>query len=174
MEVSLIPQDTIKIKGKHSVVLVNPVLLKNKTTANAVLLLRKHPEFHANNIIESQPLRIEGPGEYEIGGIKITGVKASDGFYYIIHVDSLDILTGTSSSLSQTKDTPKECQIIILMSDSAISQSHLAALDANAIIFYGAHAAENLKSLGKEETTSNKYTFTPDNLPAETQFLSLG
>lgn len=174
MEVTLLSPETIRLRGKTVTVLLNPGAIKIKTPVDAVLFYQRSAENVKNADIEGNKLTIDGAGEYEIGGVKIHAVMHASDIYYSIIMDSIDVLVGKASTLSKIKDDSKECQIAVIESDVLLDETITAAINSSVLIFYGAQAKENIKSLGKEETLPTaKYSVTREKLPTDTQIVLL-
>ncbi len=67
MEIALVSKSSLRIKGKSASFLVDP---QSDAAVNAFLLLNPDEEF-----ISEQAVTVSGAGEYEIGGVKITGLR---------------------------------------------------------------------------------------------------
>jgi L-ascorbate metabolism protein UlaG (beta-lactamase superfamily) len=96
-----------RIRGRDGIVLTDPFdrsvgLDIGRPTAHIVTLSHKHPD-HAN-VAAVRPMRdqlflIDGPGEYEVGGVMITGVRTFHdknkgdergvNTVYVIHMDDI-------------------------------------------------------------------------------------
>jgi len=70
MEITYLENKCLKIKGKKTVLIFNPNLLISKTVGDVVIFL-KDINYDLKKVDEYR-LVISGPGEYEIGGIKIS------------------------------------------------------------------------------------------------------
>jgi hypothetical protein len=167
MEISKLP-DGIKIKSKLATLGINP--FNAKGVIDSAILLDK---IYNSNDIDGQPVIINGPGEYEIKGIKINGV-GNETFGYTARIDGIQVSIIRASGLSKTKDIPEESQIVIIEADAIPDQKSIAALNARVIILYGANAQETTKNLGKEVSPISKYIITKDKLPSEMEIIILG
>ncbi len=111
MEIKFLSNSTIFIKGKKESVLIDPSekdLLENKSASR--IIVYTSGDFNDVDILNNQKIIIKGGGEYEIGGVEITGVNGEDGnTVYRIVVDSfiLVILGKISQEL-----TPKRIEKI--------------------------------------------------------------
>jgi L-ascorbate metabolism protein UlaG (beta-lactamase superfamily) len=96
-----------RIRGRDGVVLCDPYNRTNgldmgRPTAHIVTVSHDHPDH--NNVAQVRPLReklfvVDGPGEYEVGGIMIAGVRTfhdkakgaelGRNIVYVIHLDDL-------------------------------------------------------------------------------------
>jgi len=96
-----------RLRGRDGTVLTDPFDRSvgadlGRPTAHIVTVSHQHPDH--NNVAAVRPMRerlftIEGPGEYEVGGVMITGVRtfhdtkkgAEQGFntVYVIHMDDV-------------------------------------------------------------------------------------
>lgn len=176
MDIILISKNIIKIKGKHSSLVIGAPeaeAIRAKTQADAVLLLKRDSNFDFSKI-EGQRLFIKGPGEYEIAGIKISVFVASNDLIYDMRVDNLDILLGSANAILKVKDKLKEEKIVIFYTNSDIDQSIITAIEPNIAVFYGEKAQEAIKILGKSVNPVQKYSTTIEKLPTEMETVQLG
>lgn len=171
MEITKLSETTIKIKGKHATCLINPVDLHSKLSAACVLFFEKISMPLDMKFFEKEPLIIQGSGEYEVGGIKTTGMKNGESSVYRIMIDGMDMLVAKTSLLGKIKES--EYKILLLEADTLADQSIITALDPNVIIFYGQYKEESAKAIGKEFGTVSKFMMTRDKLPTDIQVLIL-
>lgn len=169
MEVALVSPETIRLKGKTAAFVVDPVAGKVKLSGDAVLLLKEHV---SSVDVEGSRLTIAGPGEYEISGVKITGVRTGDVTNYFLTLDSITILVGAASSL-KGKENLRDVDMVILLADSVVDQSALATIANKVAMFYGPQTQENATALGKTVEPVNKYVVTKDKLPQEMEVVLL-
>lgn len=168
MEVQLLSKQSLRIKGKHAAFVINP---QEKTNYNAAIMLGISLESAKLN---EEAVIIQGPGEYEIGGIKMTGIQADSEEVYSLIVDGIDILVGKINTLEKMQHKVKDHNIVIVVCDETASASFVTSLANNVILFYGDKSAEVAKSFGKENTnTMTKYAVTVDKLPAEVETVLL-
>lgn len=170
MEISLFTPQTIRIKSKQVSLAVNPVAGK-KIACDAALFFERAQSFEVLGL-EGNKLIIDGAGDYEIGGVKITGIRQQGINSYDIQIETIDLFISKASALNKMKDI-KEVEVVAIEADTTVNQTAIAALNANVLLFYGDQATENIKSLGKEVASVSKYPVTRDKLPAETQILLL-
>lgn len=168
MEISLVQQSAIRIKGKNAVISIDS---NEKFESNAVILLNK--DFDSLKTQGTEVI-IDGPGEYETGGIKITGIKIDQTSAYSINVDSVVISVGNLSTLSKFQNKLKEANILIVNCDSETDSAFLTSMSANVIICYGQIASSVGKAIGGENVkTQSKYASTIDKLPTELETIIL-
>lgn len=111
MEIKLLNDSTIFLKGKKESVLVDPTkndLSENK--GNSRIIIYTSGDFNEDVLSNDEKIIIKGSGEYEIGGIEIMGINGEDGnTIYRIVVDGfiLVILGKISQEL-----TPKRIERI--------------------------------------------------------------
>lgn len=166
MDVSVLDKNSIRIKGKKSSVVVDPATSSPKTSADAILLLGKEG---ALNRVEGARVVINDDGEYEIGGIKITGVSnLNSGIFYNLNIDNTQTVLAKTSTIEKLTDTANEADVAILNVDSPLNESIIAALEAKVIVLYGDKASEGLKALGKQGLSpTRKVTVGREKLPEE-------
>lgn len=179
MEISTLDTNTIKIKGKHTSLVIDPSKTISKTAADAVLLLNGTQYFDQK--VEGSRLLIQGPGEYEIGGVKISAFRLGSYLVYDVRMDGVsmflaqDELMSKQDMLQKSKDTMKDYHIVVLNSKAGGDQSGLPSLSPKVTVFYGEKALEAVKQLGKDEVKPvTKYQTTLDKLPDELEAVILG
>jgi hypothetical protein len=166
MEISLLPKSALRIKGKSATFIVNP---QTAIPANAALFFDPQTGFSSDSTVV-----IKGAGEYEIGGVKITGIRNENGVLYSFSIDNMEVVAGTITLLSALQHKLKEFNIVVVNCDGITDASFLTALAVNAVLFYGEKAAEVAKGFEKEKLQNmNKYTATLGKLPAEMETILL-
>jgi hypothetical protein len=166
MEISILPKSSLKIKGKNASFVIDP---KDSTLYNAAILLGNSSSENANE----EMVVFNGPGEYEVGGIKISGVRSEMGVNYSLSVDGVDIALGRISSLEKLHTKMKEHNIVVALCDEVISASFLTSLSSNTIILYGEKAVEVAQVFGETVKKQPKYSTTKDKLPLEVETVVL-
>jgi len=109
MEIRQLNTESILIKGKKEVVLVNPSEDKVKKYENArvVIFTDKKKDFLG---LGTEKVVISGPGEYEVGGIEINGLNGSNGdVIYVMNVDGVRV--GVLGNLSETLSEKKVSKV---------------------------------------------------------------
>lgn len=174
MDLTLLDKNSIKIKGKRATLIIDPSDKTPKTPADAILLLGRNG---ATQRAEGFRLVVNDDGEYEVGGIKITGVSSlNSGIFYNINVDNTQVILAKTSTIEKLTDTANEAQIAILNVDSSLNEAIIAQLEAKVIVLYGEKSNEGLKALGKQDlSATRKITVGREKLPqeAETQIVWL-
>jgi len=166
MEIALLQKSALKIKGKYASFVVNPA---DVTSANAVLFLHPDAAYQSDEAVV-----LSGAGEYEIGGVKITGQRNDKGVLYSLKIDGMEVLVGSISVLSSMHQKLKEHNQVIVLCNEVADASYLTALAINAVVFYGDHAQEVAQSFEKEKLQQmNKYTTSLGKLPAEMETILL-
>jgi hypothetical protein len=164
MEISLVSSTSIRIKGKQGAIVINPS--SKLATVNGVILLQ-NASFDKKSI-EEGTLTIQGPGEYEIAGIKISGFQHAGDVLYSIRVDKVEILFGLVKTLEKDYSKLKEHNIVLGYADVESDPTFATSLATNIIMFYGEKSEETVMKLAKEGfTKESKYTTTFEKLPLE-------
>jgi len=167
MEIALLAKNTLRIKGKKAVFAVDGF---DKTPSDAVLFLNQPSEAAS----KEDTVVIVGPGEFEIGGAKITGTRGEADMLYGLTIDGVDMLLGKLQALDAMQHKLKEYNVVAVLCDAPGNASFVTALASNAIIFYGEKAGEVVESFGKENVKSmSKYSVTKDKLPVEVETVVL-
>lgn len=171
MEITALDGGSLKIKSKKASLLVDPKVGMPKTSADGVVLL----EGGDPSRVTDSRVTVEKPGEYEVGGIKMSAIGVGkDGVIYNLNVDNIIVLLAKTSSIEKISDTLSETQIAILNVDSDINESAITTLEARIVLLYGDKAKDILKVLGKQEISpSKKFIAANDKLPEETQIVWL-
>lgn len=165
MEIALLPKKTLRIKGKISSIVLDP---KEKTGANAAIL------FSDDFVDQEIPLHITGAGEYEIGGIKITGIRSEDKVLFSMNIDGIDVLLGKLSVLEKMQHKLKEHNIVIAVCETFSESAFLTSLATNSMILIGNDALALAKALSSEKVQLlPKYQTSRDKLPQEVETIVL-
>lgn len=106
MEIAYLGQSAFKIKGKASTVAIDPFSDKfgkfpRDLEANMLLVTHDHPDHNDTSKVEGKPFVINGPGEYEVGGVSVIGVatyhddkqgeERGSNTVYVIEMDNLRV-----------------------------------------------------------------------------------
>lgn len=168
MEIALLPKNAVRIKGKQTTFLLDP---QEKSNTSPTLLLGIGSEQAS---IADAPVVIAGPGEYEIGGIKVTGIRSESDMLYTMKVDGIDILFGKIAALDKMQHKLKEHNIIVALCDTEISAAFLTSLASNVVMVYGEKAETIMQSFGKDNIQRmSKFASTADKLPSEVETILL-
>jgi hypothetical protein len=170
MEISLLSPQSIRIKGKTGSFVVNP---QGKIAGVNGIFLFKGMSVDKTKMDE-EIVVIKGPGEYELGGVKISGIRVGGETVYSMSVDSVDILLGKAEELAKDHAKLKEHNIVILYVDTPTNASFVTALAPNVVLFYGEKSEESITNLAKDSfKRESKYVTTLDKLPTEMETVLL-
>lgn len=172
MDIALLSERSIKIKGKKASVVIDPKAKMPKTSAEIILALEGEID---PSRVEEPRLIIKDDGEYEVGSIKITGESKNEyGILYKLNIDNTNLILAKVSTLEKLTDTASEAEVAILDVDSILNEAIVASLEAKVVILYGEKVTEGIKALGKNDLTpTKKLTITKEKLPEETQIIWL-
>lgn len=171
MEVALLEKTSLKIKSKNANFVVDPFSQLPKTSTDAVIVLEGEADLSK---VTDYRVVIKSSGEYEVGGIKISGINLENAVVYDLTIDNMSVLLAKTSSMAKVSDKIREYEVAIFNVDSEINQTVVTALEPRVVILYGEKALEAAKTLGKEEAgASQKYAVTQDKLPEEMQVVVL-
>jgi len=174
MDVAILSGDSIRIKGKNAAIVVNPTSVTGKIEANAILALNKTLQINDSKI-EGSRITIKGPGEYEVGGIKISAIPVGENLVVRIIIDSINVLTGSGEAIEKIQEKLEGSDIVVVNADTKFNYSGLATLEPKVLLAYGELKDEVGKSIGKETNEKvNKFSTTADKLPSEMQYVVLG
>lgn len=173
MDFSILHNNSIRIRTKRASFVVDPVKEIAKVNSDAVILLDRKEERDLSRVSDYRVV-IEGPGEYEIKSVKISGAKGENGFVYSIFADNVSLVLGKVSMLSRTQDKGLSCQIALLNADDKL-EVIAAKLEPRTVVLYGEKKVEGAKELGKENIKPvGKFSIVKDKLPVETEVVVLG
>lgn len=171
MEIALLHKDCLRIKGKHATFVVDPTK-SDKSAYNATIVLAESRE---SLYIAPDVVVIEGPGEYEVAGVKMSAVRDGEAVIYSMVVDGVEVVMGAISSFEKMKNKFKEQSVVVAYADAAINASFVPSIATNVIIFYGDQAQALASSLGKADVVPMaKYLATHDKLPQQLETVVLG
>lgn len=175
MDISSLNTSSIKIRLRHASFVVDPAEdLGSKVSCDAIVFLdSKNSDLFR---VADYRIVINGPGEYEINGVKITGMRVDNGLVYNIIGDGARIVLGKTKEISKTKEEINtDCQIAILNVDREFTPSIVTGFEPKAVVLYGNERQAGAKILGKENLTPiKKFTITKDKLPEEMEVVILG
>ena len=216
MDISYLDKDSIKIHSKHTTFVIDPSSIIPKTSADAVILLNgnKSITFFSRSIdsrekknntnphgkprdfekvldkdlsrVDDYRIVINGPGEYEINGVKVSCAKGDKGFIYGFTSDGISLILGKSSEISEIsakggsasgrkEEIDTACQIAILNVDDGFSSSFITNLEPKIAVLYGDKKENAANLLGKGTLpATKKFTVTKDKLPEEMEVVVLG
>lgn len=170
MEITIVSDHSIKLRGKNASVFVNPV--DKAAQVNAAIILA--PFEKKNMKLKDDVVVITGPGEYEAGGIKINGTKSAGKTVFSINIDGVDIALGDISALDALHQKMKEHHVLLALSDETHSASFTSTIATHVVGFFGAQAAAVVDTVAKEQKKIvSKYQISVDKLPTETETLLL-
>ncbi len=148
MDITLLDKNSIKIKIKKVNFVIDPKQKMAKTSADAIITFNIE-DADLTRVTDYRVL-IKGPGEYEVGGIKVIGTKLGDNLYYSFIINEVSVIMGKVKSLEQMLDKISEHNIAILNVDSKINPSIITTIEPKSLILYGDKVKEELPSLSKE------------------------
>lgn len=169
MDVTLLDTTSLKIKSKKAIFIVDPNALIAKTEADAIISLNK---FTDQKVVDHRVI-LSGPGEYEVNGVKLSGVKGNGSTAFTVYADGMEIFIGNASAASILGDKLKDHKIGIINADSDFSLSTINHLEASYIIIYGERANEWATKIEKPSERLNKVSFSADKLTEEVKIIIL-
>lgn len=173
MEIATLGDNVIKIRSKNTSFVVDPVKTMAKVSADAILLLNNNMHVDTTRVLD-QRIIICGEGEYEVEGVKISGIKVLGGIVYSLFLDSFLLVLGKVSDISRLQDTTLSCEVALLRADSDL-KSIVAKLEPKIVVLYGEKKMEGARSLGKEGIAPvQKFTTLKDKVPEEMEVVILG
>lgn len=133
MEIKMLNKHSWQIKAKKELILIDPESEDEKSkkgTYRMVLYTKK--QLAGSRLEEDGVVKIAGPGEYEVGGIEVTGINGGeDGRIYTIVVEG--VIVGVLGSL-KGMPTEKKLQKINSLDVMVIDAGEENGLDAKQIL----------------------------------------
>lgn len=173
MDIALLSESTLRIKGKKSTFIIDPVASISKTEAQGIIYTRKSDSLSGVKV-ENSRMTIKAPGEYEVGGIKVVASKVDGNIVVLLDVDDVKLLIGNGSDIKEIHEKIGAFHIAVINTEKEFNYSSLTSLDPNVLIIYGKMKKEVKKSLGKTDAvTTSKYSVTFEKLPSEMQMILL-
>lgn len=131
MEISLVNSSSVKIKGKNASLIIDPTAKQDAD----IIIATKSLDVLGIDKIEGVRLVIAGPGEYEAGGISITGKNTKGNILYNI-IDSSKIMFTTSNGVTSVPDDEEyDCLLIEVMGE--LKEDAFASINAKCVVLFG-------------------------------------
>lgn len=188
MDIYHVGLTAIRIKGKKTTLVVDPFTketagLKWHQTPSDAVLLTSSASWRTPHIrtsaVDNYRVVIDGPGEYEVGGVAIVGIPIGQITSYYIKIDGIALLhLGLLDiPLSDSEFDRYPAIDILFVSVSSEAPRLVTKLEPKIIVpmnFTQASMAPFLKELGKEDVKPQpKLTTTREKLPAELEVVVL-
>lgn len=143
MEITYAGANSFLLKGERTIA-INPTAAGER--GHIALYTRRQ---------KSKKLLINGPGEYEVGGVLVTSVALGEEIAHAVEVDGINVLhlTGDARKLSE-RDLTSIGKVDVLLVDTAdVKQAENAVSDLvpRVVIPFGAHAAEICATAGVKD-----------------------
>lgn len=168
MEIAILPHTSLKIKGKYALLGIDPQ--DNSPYNGAILLGNLTGKVNQ----PKETVVISGPGEYEIGGVKMTGMRNEEDVLYSMNIDGVEVLLGKVKTLEKMQHKLKEHNIVVVNCDNVTDSSFLTSLASNVVLFYGEKATELSQTFGRDNVKKmSKFSTVRDKLPAEVETVVL-
>jgi L-ascorbate metabolism protein UlaG (beta-lactamase superfamily) len=129
MELVWIGHSCFRLRGRDATVITDPCNKSsgynlNRATADLVTISNSHPHHNAAEEVAGEPTVLDGPGEYEVSGVIVTGVRTDPqrsnetrNTAYIIDVDDIRIChLGDLANLPTTEqiELMKDAHILLV------------------------------------------------------------
>lgn len=124
IEITYLGRNCFRLKGRDGTVITDPCppdsgFALGKQTAEVVTLSRKDdPGYSWAEGVGGSPMVLDAPGEYEIGGILVTGIatKGADGSRNVVFVSEIDGIRVAHLGLMATAaiDDLKNVDVLLL------------------------------------------------------------
>jgi len=93
MEIKILANKSILLKGKKESVLINPSdKIREQNTYQSRIFLFTSEKYDGMGLVSDKVL-IRAPGEYEVGGIEINGYNGGeDNTIYVLYIDKIKVV----------------------------------------------------------------------------------
>lgn len=163
MEIALLPKEAVKIKGKTASFILNSS--ENPKDYSAALFLTTDLK---RDTMYDQGINIDRPGEYEVGGVKISGTRYGNHIVYTLQVDGVSVLVGSLSAMEKYHGKMQENDLVLIHADAQIDPAFSSSLATNGVLYFGEHAGALESNYLKDDVSKmTKFTSTKDKLPQE-------
>lgn len=173
MDVILLGKNSIRIKGKKASLVIDPTSEIGKTEADAAINLTNVANFSTVKL-EGSRVTFSGPGEYEVGGIKMSLIAAGGGCVGFFDVDGISVLVGSGAALEKVQEKAESADMVVVNANSEFNYSVVTSLGSKVLLVYGDNRDEVKKVLGKDGEAMSKFSTTKEKLTEEMQFVLLG
>lgn len=172
VDIAIIGKTSVKLKGKQASFVVDPSKEAQKTSSDAIILLDGRSNIDTSRVNDFRII-IEGPGGYEVGGVKISGASTPKGILYKLSIDGVAVIIGRATE-SKTEGF-NACQVAIVNADSDFNESFVTALEPKITVLYGDNKEGVAKTLGAITLPQvSKITIAKDKLPEKMEVAVLG
>lgn len=172
MDIAILGNQSIKIKGKQASFIVDPSKEISKISADAIIFLNGYDNIDTTRVTDSRII-ISGAGGYEVGGAKVSGTTTAKGTLYRISIDGVVIIVG---KVAETKaEGFNACQIAVVNTEGDFNESFVTSLEPKITVLYGPSKIEWAKTLGAQSVTEvSRITVAKDKLPEKMEVVVLG
>ncbi len=163
MEIAKVGENCLRIKGKNATIIVDPS--QKGGPADIALALKKAFSFPPTQGVR---LTVVGAGEYEVGGVKVSGIDGGAELVYAGEIDGTRFVLGYCLAIEKTISSLDETPVAIINVSGSFNPSIIAALSPQVCVLYGPQIEEALAALGKKDLPKvSKYSVKVDKLASE-------
>lgn len=172
MDISIVGNNSIRLKGKQVAFVVDPASDMSKVSADAIVLLNGYGNIDVSRVTDSRII-IDGPGGFEVSGAKVSGTGSFKGVIYKFLIDDVSVVVGR---IAESKiEGSSDCQVAVINTDMEFNESFVTGLEPKIAVLYGPGKEESAKKLGAESVVLvPKITITKDKLPEKMEVVVLG
>ena len=171
MDISIVGKNSIKIKGKQATFVVDPAKGMPKISSDAIILLGSGSDVDTSRVTDYRII-LDGPGGYEVGGVKISGLRTPKGVLYRFSIDDTIVILG--SAVDVKAEGFDVCQVAIVNTTNDFNEAFVTAMEPKMTILYGNKVVESAKALGAESVLPvPKITVAKDKLPEKMEVVVL-
>lgn len=155
MEIKLLRDKALLLKGKTASLLLDPQTLSIKEEVGEIVISR--------------------PGEYEVKGVKIFGMAAGEKTNYEIKIDELRLAVVYGKIEEKYEEAFSDLDILLLSYPIEETQELILKLEPKIIVLYKTDdPTKFLKALGRENVVpTSRVVIKKDTIPAELEVVWL-
>lgn len=196
MEIKYFGNSCFRLKGKQIVLTINPfdpsLGIKISDLTTDIVLFSEKKDTYLSPLVTKTVSReklfiIDGPGEYEVGGVFILGISIGKNTLYVVTMDDLRLifLSDLKEKLSdkQIEDIDGTDILFLPAGDAKQALEIINQVEPQIIIPMAYKLPELkldltpldsfLKEIGQEATTTDKLIISKDKLPLEKEVVVL-
>lgn len=131
MEISRLSDTSVKIKTKTATLVVDP-----DVKVEAEVLLHITPFENDSNLVSKKRIIIDGPGDYEVMDVAITGISYGDFMGYSIDDGTTKVIIAPSHAIESVKDEEGYAAVII-KAVAAVDLEKISSFTPDVCIVFG-------------------------------------
>lgn len=160
MEILSFDASGIKLKSKKKTILINPTSFTGEDVS--IVFDSKKSSYKS----DKDGLIVASTGEYEFGGLKISGTKLDGTLVFNIKTEGVEILLGKLSNLKQVQSKLQDISVVCVYVDEDIDPGFISSIASSVLVLFGEKAGEVVSKYHAQTFKKvNKLLLAKDKLP---------